>query len=893
MSEPFVNTEDSKRSAVEILAEMSDFLTGTVPVADAIERALTELLSFLGGDLSLIVTTLTEDGAHLVVRGRRAYLPEYLFEQVAEQRAVSEALVSQQVLLEGRPMLYSFVNEKDRIRGWSGRVPVAPIYAVFYLPLLVRGRPIGILHINIWEHARQFTPKEVALCQGMANLLAAAIENGRLLTAEREQLHLARTLQKVGALLTTQLSLESLFDQIFSLLAEVVAYDSVSIQLVDRVTNRMKLVAARGFELLEQEEPILEEIAHHSLEKFPAGAHVAVISDTHASDLWVHGALVAQIRSWIGALLRVKGQTIGVLNVDSYTLDAFHHEDGELVAAFANQAAIAIENTRLHNETDRRAKELAVLHQLALDTASVVNLDELFAQTTQAIVAALYPEHFGILLVDESSQQIWPHPSYHGVQADMLTKPVLFHGSLCGLVVETGQPYLLDDVRESSHYLAASADTLSEVAVPIKLADEVMGVINVESHRFGAFSGSDVVFLTTLSALLSASIDRARMVWQLHDHSRNLAAEVDRQTAALKSERDRTIAILENAGESILLLDNFARIVYVNKALEMQSGYQRDMLIGQTPRFLEGGRTVIAAYTEFWDKLVRGESWTGQLVNRRRDGSFYDVAVSMAPVMDAAGELMSFVIVESDITRMKEVERLKTEFVANVTHELRTPLTNIKTYVTLAERGREEQRSRYFQILHHETDRLTQLIQDLLDLSHLQTESLPTVVGVVNLTAVVQEYVDIFQAKADVKNIELKLLPPVVETAVPLADKHIGQLLTNLLGNAIAYTPAGGRVTVAVGKDADRPEQPVWFQVIDTGMGISEEELPYLFDRFYRGALGKEHGIPGTGLGLAICDEILKRYHGDITVVSQSGVGTTFTVYLPEAVPHNGESADD
>ena len=135
MSEPFANSEDTRRSAVEILAAMSDFLTGTVPVADAIERALSDLISFLGGNLSLVVTTLTEDEAFLVVRGRRAYRPEYLYEPVGEKWALSEALVSRQVLSEKRPILFSFVNEKDRVRGWGDRVPLAPVYAVFYLPM--------------------------------------------------------------------------------------------------------------------------------------------------------------------------------------------------------------------------------------------------------------------------------------------------------------------------------------------------------------------------------------------------------------------------------------------------------------------------------------------------------------------------------------------------------------------------------------------------------------------------------------------------------------------------------------------------------------------------------------------------------------------------------------
>ena len=123
------------------------------------------------------------------------------------------------------------------------------------------------------------------------------------------------------------------------------------------------------------------------------------------------------------------------------------------------------------------------------------------------------------------------------------------------------------------------------------------------------------------------------------------------------------------------------------------------------------------------------------------------------------------------------------------------------------------------------------------------------------------------------------------ETAVSIEDKHIGQLLTNLLGNAIAYTPPGGHVVVEVGRLETAVPPQIWFKITDTGKGIPPEELPHLFDRFFRGAYGQKEGIPGTGLGLAICQGIVNRYHGRIRVESEVGIGTTITVQLPEALP--------
>ena len=270
----------------------------------------------------------------------------------------------------------------------------------------------------------------------------------------------------------------------------------------------------------------------------------------------------------------------------------------------------------------------------------------------------------------------------------MLHRAIPLDESVCGFVVEIGRPTIIPDVREAHRYLESSPGIRSEVAVPIKIGEDVIGVINAESSTLRAFSHSDVVFLTTLAGLISASVARSRMVQQLQAHSDNLEKEVAEQTAELKLERDRTITILEHAGESILLLDSTAKIVYVNDAMVGQSGYGRDELIGHTPLFFKRDLTTSSAYSEFMSMLHQGQPWTGQMVNKRRDGSFYDVALTMAPVATSNGEITGFVVVESDITRLKEVERLKPEFVAKVTHELRMPLTNVKTYVTGA-RGKK------------------------------------------------------------------------------------------------------------------------------------------------------------------------------------------------------------
>jgi signal transduction histidine kinase len=305
----------------------------------------------------------------------------------------------------------------------------------------------------------------------------------------------------------------------------------------------------------------------------------------------------------------------------------------------------------------------------------------------------------------------------------------------------------------------------------------------------------------------------------------------------------------------------------------------RSELLGQNPRILKSTQTPQTLYRGMWHSLEGGETWRGELVNQRKDGRLYDISMTIVPLRDADDQIVNYVSVQSDISRLKEVERLKSKFVSNVSHELRTPLTNITTYLKLLEKGKEERREHYLSVLKDETQRLTRLIQDLLDLSQLETEPISDTAVSTDLVMSAKTHFETFLAQAEAKNIDFYWETAVDPILVNIEKHHLGQLLTNLLGNAFAYTPEGGTVTLSTGMNDSG--QMVWLKVKDSGAGILPDEKPRLFDRFFRGKAAELSGIPGTGLGLAICQEIAERWGGMIEVESESGQGAQFTVWLP------------
>lgn len=228
--------------------------------------------------------------------------------------------------------------------------------------------------------------------------------------------------------------------------------------------------------------------------------------------------------------------------------------------------------------------------------------------------------------------------------------------------------------------------------------------------------------------------------------------------------------------------------------------------------------------------------------------------------------------------QLKELDQLKSKFVSDVSHELRTPIANLKLYAELLERGKPDKHTHYIDVLRQQTQRLSQLVEDILDLSRLELAREHVAFGPADLNAVVDQIVMAQLARAETAGLTLTFIST---ENLPLVhgDVHqLSQVVTNLIVNALNYTTTG-YVRVATALEADR----VRLSVEDSGLGIDADDLPHIFDRFYRGHLSRQRNIPGTGLGLAIVKEIVELHNGRIMVDSCVGQGTTFRVYLPLA----------
>lgn len=403
---------------------------------------------------------------------------------------------------------------------------------------------------------------------------------------------------------------------------------------------------------------------------------------------------------------------------------------------------------------------------------------------------------------------------------------------------------------------------------------------------------------------------RVRTITRLNRQRRQHMAE-------LQAERDRTQAILEALGEAVVVIDAAGNVQYFNPATTTLTGYTLAEALGQSWCLWQSEETDQFFYADILAQVQTGQMWRGEVVSKHKDGTLYDVALTVAP-LNIPGNYdhpAGFVAVQRDITPLKKAERAKNEFVSNVSHELRTPLS-VLTLVSdnldsLYDRLDDGKRQKMIRDIQKHTRILNDLINDVLEISRLDSGRVSMERELVNLAPL---------ARAEVEEI-LPLAQQKIQTLSASGSDELNvlghsaqlrQIIRNLLINAIKYTPEAGEIwcewlLISVAAGAVSPitvAETTWpgsaglvagqwaaLRVVDTGIGISPENLPHIFERFYR--VKAQRNIRGTGLGLAIAQKLIHLHHGHIAVTSTLHKGTIFTIYLPlfgESKTSSGES---
>lgn len=353
--------------------------------------------------------------------------------------------------------------------------------------------------------------------------------------------------------------------------------------------------------------------------------------------------------------------------------------------------------------------------------------------------------------------------------------------------------------------------------------------------------------------------------------------------AALTQERSRLEMILQHAGEAIGLVAPDGTLLYNNPAWDKMMGSHCTAQDSRIPWSPEATQPEMSQ--QIADVIARRVAWHGEFCYARPGESPLEVAMSITPVSDASSELVGFVVVQSDISERRALENVKSHFISDAATEMRTPVTNIKMREYLIRQAPPDQVPMHLQALERETERLSHMVEAMLELSRLDANLTPVAREPVDAARLAVEAVTRFSLAAQEHGVTLALTPPEELPALMGDTALLARVVGILIDNAIQYTPEAGHIEVRVGREMWTGGEYLTIQVQDTGIGIAPEELPFIFDRFYRGSRVRDRGTRGVGLGLSIAEAIANRHNGSIIVESQVDQGSIFTLWLPYPPP--------
>ncbi len=661
----------------------------------------------------------------------------------------------------------------------------------------------------------------------------------------------------------------ALLETLAELAAQMVAADVSTVYLTRG--DRLELVATAGLEP-DAASPVAS----------PGGLVVRCLSEGRPLHLDTASPEDIGLRlpgSWPSALacvatpLAAGESTVGALAV-ARSSRAFTADEIDLLAAFGRGAAAAVQRGELLDALERRVSELSQLQRLSQSIATLSTIEETVESVVRGATSLVEAERCAVLLSnpDGALEPQVPAIGFSPEELTALTSDA--HGSAALQVLNSGEPFARNAVADGDEPDAQSRIERNLLIVPMRAGDEHVGVIRV-SDSARVFTEDDARLLSIFAGQ-AAGVIRNVMLYQTESRG-----------------REQLEAIFVNATDGIVIADPDARILRMNAAAEAMTGWDQDSSVGRAVGDVLALRGVDdqpldTTHPLRWVQLQRTTIAYREQVMERRDGQTVEIAASYAHVPGPADEGPLAVAILRDLSAAKQIERMKSDFVSFVSHELRTPLSLIKGYASTLMRPdlslEHETRERFIRGISDAADRLGLIVDNLLNASRIESGRFVPRLRVVDLRTVVEPVVEEMQAGAVGR---LSLICEAGEAPVSIEADQIRVVLSNLIGNAVRYAVphSDGPVIIAV-RAAD---DGVTVEVADDGPGVAEDDLPHIFEKFYRGADDSRASMSGAGLGLYISRSIVEAHGGRVWLDSRPGEGASAGFWLPRA---GAESAD-
>ena len=807
------------------------------------------------------------------------------------------------------------------------------------IPLISGNTVLGSLDIG-WSKTEGYRQHQIPLLMQIANIIAHTVERSRLFEEVKEWTHYLTLLHEFSRKITEEVEVEAICQTAVSFLTNNLNYLGVSLLMLDGNEPTLVLQAIEGEnkEVL----PVgkySQQLGEGIIGLAAQLGQMIHVPDTSKHPHFLPSQRM-DVKSEITFPLRSGGKLLGVLDVNSDELNAFGEEDVAILTIVSDQLANSLGNAVLFAETKRnvveiekRNQELIALNEVGKKLAATLDFPDIYRVMYDEIVdKTLQMSHFFVARYDEDADIFrFVFSVVNGELIDSSSNLLPLGNSIMQEIMRTKQAKIIDLRTNGDNLIipfVADTEPFAAIYAPLVSGSRLLGVMIVQSHQPNAFHSSDLTLLTTLANQASIAIENA-----------NLFVETNQRTAELESLFNLSTALRLAMNSDAIFMEALQHVLTITGGVigsiylvEQATGdfvaygnYPKDVdLRGRRNKVGEGMVGHVAATGEIYvvedvatNPLVKFSSEEKSALSGLRSSIHLPLKTqaSVVGVLNV-GLVESRVVSEDEIRlltavteivgsaiqrtlmldtleqrvndrtselayaneRLKDLDRLKSKFVADVSHELRTPITNISLYLDLIAQGDVNKQERYLSVLRRQNDRLMHLIEDTLNLSRIELGRDKVTFYLFDLNEVVRSVATVHEPSAESANLQLIL---DLDNELPFLygeRNQMAQVVANLLANAINYTPDG---FVRIGTTWHQDKEEIWLAISDSGMGIDPEDQPHLFDRFYRGREVSQSTISGTGLGLAIVKEIVDIHAGQIVIKSKPNVGTTFTVKLP------------
>jgi PAS domain S-box-containing protein len=820
-----------------------------------------------------------------------------------------------------------------------------PAHSWLGVPILIGDRVLGVMAAQSYTTAHAYDERDRGLLTAIASQTAIALQNAYLFEETQRRVQELGTLFNASEHLSSApLQAEEIAEIVVHQFVEVINVSEASLSLVDE-EGMMHVLA--NYYTENGDSLTMNGADSFRLANYPTTSRVMeTLQPTviQASDLDADPAEISYMEEH-GTLtlviipLAVKGQAIGVIELETFDEERhFTQEQLNLAVTLANQSAVALDNAHLFEEAQRRATQFAAAAEVARDATSILDVNQLLDETVHLISDQFEFYHAGVFLLDEGRSGEGEYAVLRAASSEggrrMLERghrlPVGRVG-IVGNVAATGQPRIALDVGEDAwHFVNPDLpNTRSEMGLPLKVREQVIGVLDVQSTEVAAFSDEDVSVLQTLADQLAGAIANARLFHEVRTEATRRALINEVQEAAAKSldpdellhragevisrrlkrasalfsweptdKSLRPIAVHDEDGEDVILTQETRVTRSMNPLLFSDIVDERhtsvvDLRVSHYDQSTTTLADQIGIQTGVFVPLTVRDQLLGVLALARADGhapegdpgSGYDfieiIGTNLSVALENARLYQEAV---ETAEQLQEMDRLKSQFLANMSHELRTPLNSIIGFSRVILKGIDgpltDMQRTDLEAVYSSGQHLLGLINDILDISKIQAGKMEITIEDTDLNDIVKGVMSTAIALVKDKPIELQQSVPPDLPIIQADARRIRGVLLNIVGNATKFTDEG-----FIRVEIETTPTEVIIAIVDSGVGIPEDEHETIFEEFTQVDGSSTRAVGGTGLGLAISRRFVEMHGGRIWVESTPNVGSTFYVALPIAGP--------